>query len=171
MAAAETPDMPDCDDAGSESEGDVPLLWVLKSTLEDVTKAVEEKKDVSKEQIDELIDPDEVADLALLVPLDMSEADIADLDDLVAAKGANEVAKLLVNARKLFAANLEAMSAEDAQSVPQELTGGEYKEMMEAEMAAAAAENEESEEANDEDAGDEEVEAESEPPAKKQKPN
>lgn len=158
-----------CGDSSSD-EGDVPLLWVLKATLDEVSTTVEKGDNVSKEKIDELIDPDEVADDAVLIPLDMSEAAIADLDDLVSQRGATEVAKLLVHARKLFVSNLEAMSEEDRASVPQELSGADYKQMMEEEMAeaAAAAEEGEEEELGSADEAVEE-EADEEPATKKQK--
>eukprot|EP00928_Gymnodinium_smaydae_P064985 TRINITY_DN48197_c0_g1_i1.p1 TRINITY_DN48197_c0_g1~~TRINITY_DN48197_c0_g1_i1.p1 ORF type:complete len:165 (+),score=54.29 TRINITY_DN48197_c0_g1_i1:49-543(+) len=158
----------DRDDDASTDSPDVQLLWVMKANLESVSKTLEDGKDVSKEEIEGLVDPDDVDDDAVLVPLDMSEADIADLDDLVATRGANDVAKLLMNARKLFLSNLEAMSPDDRADVPTTMTGAEYKERMEEEMARAA-EAGESEAADCEESEEENEEVGKEPPAKKHK--
>lgn len=167
-------------DGDSSSDVDSDVIWVLKAALNEVSNSVERGFSVSKEKIDELLDPDEVADDAVLIPLDMSEASLHDLDDLAEQIGATKVAELLIRAREAFLDNLEAMPVEDQEDVPQELTGADYKLMMDEEMAKAAAEAEESEMEGSTNEGPEESEegsadaedeqsAGDEPPTKKQK--
>jgi len=72
---------------GPEEEGDEEevgaegLLWVSKDLIEKVSKAIEDKKEVSKDDVEKLIDSDEIADDALMVPCDMSVA--ADVEDVI----------------------------------------------------------------------------------------
>eukprot|EP00931_Biecheleriopsis_adriatica_P022390 TRINITY_DN14400_c0_g1_i1.p1 TRINITY_DN14400_c0_g1~~TRINITY_DN14400_c0_g1_i1.p1 ORF type:complete len:165 (-),score=54.49 TRINITY_DN14400_c0_g1_i1:264-758(-) len=156
---------------GSEStacSGTTPLMWVVEKTLEEVRQLVEQKVEVSKEKLEELVDPDEVADAATLVPLDTGDFVIEDLDDLIEAQGAAKVATMLISARKTFLDNIAAMQPAERDEVQQTLTGREYKEMMMEEMQRVVDGQEAGEEEQDDEVGDEDVEPEA-PPQKRQK--
>jgi len=132
-----------------------------------VSKAIEDKAEVSKDDVEKLIDSDEVDDDAVMVPCDMSEAaDVEDIDNLLETMGASKVAEIFVKARKKFQDNLQSMPEADRDKMPQQMTGAEYKQMMEEEMDAYA-------EALGMECGESELEEEdeevAEPPSKKAK--
>eukprot|EP00931_Biecheleriopsis_adriatica_P080119 TRINITY_DN53472_c0_g1_i1.p1 TRINITY_DN53472_c0_g1~~TRINITY_DN53472_c0_g1_i1.p1 ORF type:complete len:168 (-),score=77.48 TRINITY_DN53472_c0_g1_i1:40-543(-) len=156
----------DNEELGADEET---LLWVSKPLIEKISKAVADKTEVSKEDVTQLLNADDIADDAVMVPCDMSDsADIEDVDNLIETMGASKVAEIFVSAHKKYADSLQSMTEEDRANMPQEMTGAEYKQMMEEEaeaLAAAEAMGLECGESELEDV-DDEVE---EPPAKKQK--
>mmetsp|Transcript_98413 Transcript_98413/g.175260 ORF Transcript_98413/g.175260 Transcript_98413/m.175260 type:complete len:163 (-) Transcript_98413:250-738(-) len=146
------------------------LLWVPKTVIEKVTKALDKKESVAKEDVLQLIDPDNLDDEAICVPCDMSDADdIEDVENLIDSLGASKAAEIFVKARKKFLDGLQSMSEDDRAKVTQEMTGAEYKEQLEEEMNLFAEAMGECGESEAEEDDDEEVAEE--PPSKKQKTN
>eukprot|EP00928_Gymnodinium_smaydae_P063179 TRINITY_DN46845_c0_g1_i1.p2 TRINITY_DN46845_c0_g1~~TRINITY_DN46845_c0_g1_i1.p2 ORF type:complete len:188 (+),score=81.28 TRINITY_DN46845_c0_g1_i1:69-566(+) len=160
---------PEEEEVGSEM-GVEGLLWVQKPLLEEICKLVQENKDVPKEKVNALIEAEEVTDDAVMVPVDMSEAaELEDVENVVENLGPNKVAKLFAEGRKKYEEALKDMPEDVRGNMKQEITGKEYKEMMEEEREAfrqamlEAGECAESEEALEED------EEDAEPQSKKQK--
>jgi len=154
------------------SEGVESLLWVPKATLESVMSAIEKKETVSKESVEILIEAGDLADDAVMVPVDMSDiAEMEDVENMIETLGANKVAEVFIQGRKKFLENMEALPEEERTKFTQELSGKEYKEMMEEEMAALAAMGEGREGAEEEIGEPDEViePSQEEPAAKKQK--
>eukprot|EP00931_Biecheleriopsis_adriatica_P110702 TRINITY_DN84_c0_g1_i2.p1 TRINITY_DN84_c0_g1~~TRINITY_DN84_c0_g1_i2.p1 ORF type:complete len:135 (+),score=62.09 TRINITY_DN84_c0_g1_i2:50-454(+) len=120
------------EEVDEEEVGAEGLLWVSKDLIEKVSKAIEDKKEVSKDDVEKLIDSDEIADDALMVPCDMSvAADVEDIDSLIETEGASKAAEIFVKARKKFQESLQGMPEADKAKIQQEMTGAEYKQMME----------------------------------------
>jgi len=113
------------------------LLWVPKAIIETVMSAVEKKEEVSTETVKQLIEADDVAEDAVMVPVDMSDcADIEDIDNIIETLGAKKVAETFAAGRKKFLDGLQSLSEEDRANVTQELSGKDYKEMMDEELRA-----------------------------------
>jgi hypothetical protein len=173
--AVEEPDASEDEDDSEDEEGSG-LLWVPKALIEEITEALEKKTGVSKEKVTQLIEADDPPDDAVMVPCDMADAeDIEDVENIVDAMGAEKVAELFVKGRNKFLDALKSMPDAARDNVKQEMTGAEYKKMMEDETAAClqAMEEAESEEEEDgeEEEGEDEVapEPDPEPPTKKAK--
>eukprot|EP00929_Paragymnodinium_shiwhaense_P020258 TRINITY_DN13559_c0_g1_i1.p1 TRINITY_DN13559_c0_g1~~TRINITY_DN13559_c0_g1_i1.p1 ORF type:complete len:198 (+),score=91.21 TRINITY_DN13559_c0_g1_i1:69-596(+) len=119
------------------SDDDVGLLWVSKKQLEEVTKALADKKAVPKEKVQKLIEADDIADDEKMIPVDMSEAaGIEDIENAIDKMGAEKVAQIFVDGRKTFLENLAKVPEDAKADFQQEMTGAEYKKMMEDETKA-----------------------------------
>merc|ERR1712185_220222 len=95
--------------------------------------------------------------------------EIEDIENAIESMGAAKVAEIFVKGRKTFLENLAKVPEEAKADFQQEMTGAEYKKMMEEETRAyeaamLAAEGEEGEE--EELLEEDEEEAPEEPPAK-----
>merc|ERR1719440_100949 len=62
--------------------------------------------------VKELIEADELADDAVMVPVDMREATDIDPEQLIEKMGKEKAAELFVNARKRFLEGLQSMPEE-----------------------------------------------------------
>uniref|UniRef100_A0A7S1RNN6 Uncharacterized protein n=1 Tax=Alexandrium catenella TaxID=2925 RepID=A0A7S1RNN6_ALECA len=159
------------DDDDSSDEGMAGLIWVPKAILETVSAKLEKKEEVSKEAVEQLIEVDDPADDVVMVPVDLSDAaEIEDEDNLLEKLGAAKVAELFVQGRKKFLESLTAMPAEAKEKVRQEMTGAEYKKMLEELGDLEGGESELDEDDEEEEDGDDDGEEQAEePPAKKTK--
>eukprot|EP00930_Biecheleria_cincta_P058235 TRINITY_DN44091_c0_g1_i1.p1 TRINITY_DN44091_c0_g1~~TRINITY_DN44091_c0_g1_i1.p1 ORF type:complete len:192 (-),score=55.75 TRINITY_DN44091_c0_g1_i1:262-774(-) len=149
------------------------VLWVPKTLMEKVSAAIEKKQDVSKEDVEKLMDSEDIADDVVMVPVDMTAtAEIDDLAEQLETLGPNKLAEIFVKARKSFLDDLQTKPEAERENIQQEMSGAEYKEMMQAELDALEGmegmECGESE-LEDEDLVDSEVEDADEPAAKKAK--
>eukprot|EP00408_Alexandrium_pacificum_P007529 CAMPEP_0171233824 /NCGR_PEP_ID=MMETSP0790-20130122/41117_1 /TAXON_ID=2925 /ORGANISM="Alexandrium catenella, Strain OF101" /LENGTH=173 /DNA_ID=CAMNT_0011700091 /DNA_START=68 /DNA_END=589 /DNA_ORIENTATION=+ len=148
------------------------LHWVPKTVLETITAKLEKKEEISKESIEQLIEVDEPADDLAMVPVDLSDCAEIDEDDdnLIEKLGAAKVAELFVQGRKKFLESLANMPAEAKANTRQEMTGEEYKKMIEEFGDSECGESELDEDDEEEEDGDEDDEEQAEePPAKKSK--
>eukprot|EP00933_Yihiella_yeosuensis_P006854 TRINITY_DN111677_c0_g1_i1.p1 TRINITY_DN111677_c0_g1~~TRINITY_DN111677_c0_g1_i1.p1 ORF type:complete len:178 (+),score=69.95 TRINITY_DN111677_c0_g1_i1:80-613(+) len=163
------------EDSDDLSEGGPGLVWVKKTALESLKEALEKNADITKEKVIELVDPDAVSDDALVVPCDMSGIDsIEEVQEWMMSEhlaagleevGVKKVAECFVKAHKQFTEAFQSMSEEEKASVKQEMTGAEYKEMLEEEMEMFAGSMEGMEMGESE--AEEDDEAVEEAPAKK----
>jgi len=170
--AVEEPDASEDDEDDSEDEEGSGLLWVPKALIEEITEALEKKTGVSKEKVTQLIEADDPPDDAVMVPCDMADAeDIEDVENIVDTMGAEKVAELFVQGRKKFLDALKSMPDAARDNVKQEMTGAEYKTMMEEETSACLQAMEEAESEEEEEDGEEEDDDEvaPEPATKKAK--
>jgi len=141
------------DDEDEDSSEEGGLLWVPKALIEEISEALEKKTAVTKEK----------------VPCDMSDAaEVEDVVNIVDTLGPEKVAEMFVNGRKKFLEGLQSLPAEAKENIKQEMSGQEYKAMMEAE-AAMLMEGEESDMEEDDEEEEDDDEAVPEPASKKAK--
>merc|ERR1711920_700205 len=101
-----------------------------------------------------------------MVPCDMSDTqDVEEPENLVERLGANKVAQMFVDARKKFLDTIAALPEEARSSVVQQITGAEYKQMMEEEAANFLNSMEGMECGESEEGDDDEAEDDDEPAA------
>mmetsp|Transcript_69124 Transcript_69124/g.202407 ORF Transcript_69124/g.202407 Transcript_69124/m.202407 type:complete len:172 (-) Transcript_69124:106-621(-) len=152
-------------------DGMAGLMWVPKKVLEDVTAKLEKKEDIPKKMVEQLIEVDDAADDLAMVPVDISDCtEIEDEDNLIEKLGTAKAAEIFVKGRKKFVDSLASMSEEAKSNIRQEMTGAEYKKMVEEEMAdLECGESELGEDDEEEEDGSEEEDEAAEPAKKKSK--
>eukprot|EP00413_Alexandrium_margalefii_P043890 CAMPEP_0204590152 /NCGR_PEP_ID=MMETSP0661-20131031/49628_1 /ASSEMBLY_ACC=CAM_ASM_000606 /TAXON_ID=109239 /ORGANISM="Alexandrium margalefi, Strain AMGDE01CS-322" /LENGTH=174 /DNA_ID=CAMNT_0051600161 /DNA_START=42 /DNA_END=566 /DNA_ORIENTATION=- len=164
-------DEPVVESDGDDSlEGMDDLVWVQKKVLEDVSAKLEKKEDISKELVGQLITSDDPADDAVMVPVDLSDSnEIEDEENLIDKLGPAKVAEIFVKGRKKFTDSFASMPEEAKSSIPQEMTGAEYKKMVEEQDDLECGESELGEDDEEEEDGDDDDDddGKAEEPAKK----
>mmetsp|Transcript_61137 Transcript_61137/g.111975 ORF Transcript_61137/g.111975 Transcript_61137/m.111975 type:complete len:165 (-) Transcript_61137:103-597(-) len=160
----------------TEGEAYDKILYVSKNVLQDVTNSVKDKKaskNISPKLIEDLFMPEEEADSALLLPVDVSLDEFGEVyeghDEVMARLGAEGTAKAVVKAAELFDKSKKNF-AEDERPIP--MTVGEWKTFAQQEEGEDEEEDEEEdadEEEEEEDGEEDEAEEEAEPSSKKRK--
>merc|ERR1719375_1329038 len=113
---AEQDEMPDAD-----------IFYVAETVLEEIKTALKENKDVTKEHVDKLTFPEDMADDAMMVPVDMKgiEEEYDDVEQMVEKLGPKGACEAFIKAREFFEKN---HTGEDA---PKPMTAKEWNEVLE----------------------------------------
>merc|ERR1712185_787517 len=84
-------------------------------------------EEIAKEEVDQLTFPEQLADDAMMVPVDMRgvEEEFADVEEMVEKLGAKGTAEAFVKAREYFEANNK-----DNEDAAKEMTAKEWNEVL-----------------------------------------
>jgi len=148
------------------------IFYVCKKSLETVQDKLKKNEEITKEIVNHLTFPENLADEEIMVPVDMRGVgeDFDDVEQMVEKLGPKGTAEAFVKAKEYFDANKDKeeeseraapMTAAEWRKVLEDDVEGEEEEMMEDEEEDCLEDPEEEDEANDEDA--------KEPEAKKAK--
>merc|ERR1712048_291744 len=149
--------------ADEEIQDGEDIFYIPQKSYDKVKGKLDEGKDISKDDIDELTDPDKMADEDIMIPVDMRgvDSEFDDVEELVGKLGCKGTAKAFVDARKYFLDNKDGAEEDDR---PQTMTVGDWKELMNDGVMLGEGEGEEEELIDDEEEDEDE-----EPAAKKAK--
>merc|ERR1712048_758612 len=134
--------------------------YVSEEAFATIKAKVKDGKEISKEDLDQLTFPDNLADDTMMIPVDMRgvEQEFDDVEDMIEKLGHEGAAKAFIKAREHFEANKTEDSAKP-------MTAAEWKELLnedvmledgEEELAFEGEEEELLEEAEEEDGEGEE---------------
>eukprot|EP00427_Karlodinium_veneficum_P011014 CAMPEP_0169094754 /NCGR_PEP_ID=MMETSP1015-20121227/18114_1 /TAXON_ID=342587 /ORGANISM="Karlodinium micrum, Strain CCMP2283" /LENGTH=158 /DNA_ID=CAMNT_0009155433 /DNA_START=68 /DNA_END=544 /DNA_ORIENTATION=- len=153
-----------------EGEGQ-DIFYLAEEALTKLKKKLADKAEITAEEVHELTSPENLADDAQMIPVDMRGVgqDFDDVEAMIEKLGATAAVEAFVKAREYFEANKDGEAAEDR---PQPMTAAEWQAllnddgMMEGEEEEMLMEGEEEELLADDEEPEEEGE---EPPEKKAK--
>merc|ERR1719517_31660 len=104
------------------------IFYVHKKTLEDLKEKVKknEADEITKEQVNELTFPENLADEEIMVPVDMRGVgeDFDDVEQMVEKLGPKGAVEAFVKAAEYFAANKDGEKEEE---LPKQMTAAEWR--------------------------------------------
>ena len=156
------------------------IFYVAEAELASIKAKLKDSKEITKDDVDKLTFPENLADDAVMVPVDMRhvEEEFADAKEMVEKLGAKGAAEAFVKARDFFEANkgdgdcAQPMTASEWSKVLEEDAKEDMEEepMLEGEEEALLEESEEEEgEVDEEEEGEVDEEDGGEPDAKRAK--
>eukprot|EP00427_Karlodinium_veneficum_P021086 CAMPEP_0169109170 /NCGR_PEP_ID=MMETSP1015-20121227/25822_1 /TAXON_ID=342587 /ORGANISM="Karlodinium micrum, Strain CCMP2283" /LENGTH=163 /DNA_ID=CAMNT_0009170849 /DNA_START=63 /DNA_END=554 /DNA_ORIENTATION=+ len=155
-----------------EGNDDQDIFYVAEEMLSTLKKRLADKDaSFTKEDIDKLTQPDDLADDAMMVPVDMRGVgeEFDDVEAMVEKLGAKAAFEAFLKAREYFEANKDGESEEDR---PKPMTAKEWKDVLQDDDMDLLMEGEEEELdllEGEEEEPDGSEEDEGEPEAKKAK--
>jgi len=157
---------------GDDFEMGPDIFYISKKLFEECQAKLKENKDLSAEDVKKLAVAEDLDDAEKMIPIDMRGAGDEledDVEEMVEKLGPKKSVEVFVKCREYFTANKDKEPDDDR---PQEITVGEWKELMEDDLEGEEEdflEDEEDEDLEEELLDDEEDEEPAEPASKKAK--
>eukprot|EP00929_Paragymnodinium_shiwhaense_P048035 TRINITY_DN2434_c0_g1_i1.p2 TRINITY_DN2434_c0_g1~~TRINITY_DN2434_c0_g1_i1.p2 ORF type:complete len:167 (+),score=93.82 TRINITY_DN2434_c0_g1_i1:74-574(+) len=162
------PPAPEVDD---ELANTPDIFYVSKKVFEECQAKLKGSKDIGAEEVKKLASAEDLDDSEVMIPIDMRGAGDEledDVEEMVTKLGPKKSVEIFVKCREYFVANKDKEPEEDR---PQNITVGEWKQLMEDDFEGEEEDLFEDEEEEDceEEALEDEAEEDAEPAAKKAK--